>query len=317
MFILIDIKVLLIAIGFDLVLGDPRWLIHPTQVMGLLIEKLESGLRKLAKTRQAEFAAGGMLVTIVVLSTYAASFLILWVCFKVHLWLGMLVAGWLMSTTIAIKGLAQAGLEIFHVLHKNDLLSARQKLKFIVGRDTDNLNRQEIVRATVETVAENIVDGIISPLCYAVLGGVPLALTYRAINTMDSMLGYKNDRYLYFGRAAARLDDVANYLPARITGLLLVLAAAICRLNWRKGLHCVITDAKKHPSPNSGIPEAAVAGFLGVSLGGVNYYGGIPSPRAVMGESIVELQPDHILATVRILYCTSALAVLLGMLRFI
>ncbi|WP_227766487.1 adenosylcobinamide-phosphate synthase CbiB [Zhaonella formicivorans] len=306
-------EVFLLAVAFDLLIGDPKWLIHPTQIMGYLIAGLEKQLRRFTSTATQELWAGGLLVGIVVLSVYLAAFLLVWFSHRLNYWLGMVVSAWLLSTTIAIKGLAQAGLDIFRVLQSGDLLTARKNLSYIVGRDTEHLSTAEVVRATVETVAENIVDGVISPLFYAILGGTPLAFVYRAINTMDSMLGYKNERYLYFGRVAARVDDAANYIPARVTAGLLLLAAKICGLNWRKGLHHLKSDANKHPSPNSGLPEAAVAGALGVALGGLNFYGGIPSPRAVMGEAIYELEPKHILEVVRLLYCTSALGILFGL----
>lgn len=306
-------EVFLLAVAFDLLIGDPKWLIHPTQMMGYLIAGLEKLLRRFTSTPARELWAGGLLVGIVVLAVYLVTLVFVWFSHRLNYWLDVVVSAWLLSTTFAIKGLAQAGLDIFRVLQSGDLLTARKNLSYIVGRDTEHLSSTEVVRATVETVAENIVDGVISPLFYAILGGIPFAFVYRAINTMDSMLGYKNERYLYFGRVAARADDVTNYIPARVTAGLLLLAAKICGLNWRKALYHLKTDAKKHPSPNSGLPEAAVAGALGVSLGGLNFYGGIPSPRAILGEAIYELKPKHILEVVRLLYCTSALGILLGL----
>jgi adenosylcobinamide-phosphate synthase len=184
---------------------------------------------------------------------------------------------------------------------------ARYKVGWIVGRDTASLTTAEVTRATVETVAENIVDGIISPLFYAVIGGVPLACLYRAVNTMDSMVGYKNEKYRDFGMAAARVDDVFNYIPARITGLLIVLSAALLRHNADGALQTIRRDASKHPSPNSGFSEAGVAGALGVRLGGLNYYGGVASLRAYMGEEKKELNPIHIEQTIHIMYLVTTL----------
>lgn len=305
-------EIFLLAVVLDLIIGDPRWLLHPTQIIGALISWLENRLRPHSSPR-GELWAGGILVVIVVVVTYGVTLAILGLSFKLNYWLGVIVAAWLLSTTIAIKGLAQAGLEIYQVLVNGDLPLAREKLSYIVGRDTKNLPSAEIVRGTVETMAENIVDGIISPLFYAILGGVPLAMVYRAINTMDSMLGYKNEKYLYFGRAAARLDDLANYLPARITGSLLLIASITCKLNWRKAYYHLRKDAKKHPSPNSGYAEAPVAGALGVALGGVNYYNGVPQHRAIMGEALSTLEPKHILLTIKLIYTSSILAVILGL----
>jgi adenosylcobinamide-phosphate synthase len=182
----------------------------------------------------------------------------------------------------------------------------------IVGRDTAQLEEAEVVRATIETVAENLVDGVIAPLFYAFLGGAPLALAYRAINTMDSMLGYKNSRYLYFGRFAARLDDVANFLPARLTGFFICLVALISPQLQAKGAwQAWREDAKKHPSPNSGIPEASVAGALGIRLGGVNYYQGIAQERAAMGPGRVPLAITHIKDTINIMYQAAILGAFL------
>jgi adenosylcobinamide-phosphate synthase len=186
---------------------------------------------------------------------------------------------------------------------------ARYKVGWIVGRDTANLNTAEVTRATVETVAENIVDGIISPLFYAVLGGVPLAFLYRAVNTMDSMIGYKNEKYQDFGMVAARVDDVFNYIPARITGLYIILAAALLKKDVKGAFQAIKRDAVKHPSPNSGFSEAGVAGALGIRLGGLNYYGGVPSLRAYMGVAKCQLTPIYIEHTIQIMYMVTILFV--------
>ena len=177
----------------------------------------------------------------------------------------------------------------------------------LLARLAQELGEREITRATVETMAENIVDGIISPLFFAWIGGVPLAFLYRAVNTMDSMVGYRNERYGDFGMAAARTDDVFNYIPARITGILIVLAAFILRFDAMGAARAIWRDAAKHPSPNSGISEAGVAGALGVQLGGLNYYGGIASCRATMGESLEELNSAHIPRTASMVYMVTLL----------
>ena len=188
---------------------------------------------------------------------------------------------------------------------------ARFKVGWIVGRDTQRLDEREVTRATVETVAENIVDGIISPLVYFAIGGAPLAFLYRAVNTLDSMVGYKNDKYLYFGRVAARVDDVFNYVPARLTGVLLVIAAFLLGYNAKGAAKMIWRDAAKHPSPNSGIAEAGVAGALGVRLGGLNYYGGVASQRAYMGDEVNRLSAVYIQKTVYMMYVATVIGVLL------
>lgn len=185
---------------------------------------------------------------------------------------------------------------------------ARIKVGQIVGRDTKHLDSPEVTRATVETIAENTVDGIISPLFFFALGGLPLAVVYRAANTLDSMIGYKNDRYLYFGRVAARVDDVLNYIPARLTGLLLIAVAAILGYDAKQAWAIMRRDAKKHPSPNGGYAEATVAGALGIRLGGHNRYFGKDTFREYMGDAGRELEPIHIKQTIRLMYGSSLLA---------
>lgn len=208
-----------------------------------------------------------------------------------------------------LKGLKDAGMAVYVELQKGDLPAARKALGMIVGRDTTSLDAPEIVRGTVETVAENIVDAIISPLFYALIGGAPLAMAYRAVNTLDSMVGYKNDKYRDLGWASARLDDVANFIPARITALLLALCAGMLRLDWRSCLQMVKRDAHLHPSPNSGYPESAVAGALGIRLGGENVYHGVASFRAYMGDPVRTMEPNDIIQTSRMMMLCSSIFV--------
>jgi adenosylcobinamide-phosphate synthase len=246
-----------------------------------------------------------------------ASAAVTWALVRVGtaLWpgLGDALAVWLTSTTIACKGLYQAGQSVLDPLKQQDLKRARQATSMIVGRDTDNLSESEVVRATVETLAENLVDGVVAPVFYAVLGGAPLAMAYRSINTLDSMVGYKNPLYQDFGWASARLDDLANYIPARITAVLLFLVMAGLRLFPFRAWQTMRHDASKHPSPNAGIPESMMAGGLGVQLGGTNLYAGRASHRALMGEPLHRLSVDHINQAMQVVIGTGALLlVLLG-----
>ncbi|EKN64304.1 adenosylcobinamide-phosphate synthase CbiB [Schinkia azotoformans] len=290
---------IIIAYIFDRLIGDPRALPHPVVLIGNCISKLEKIIRK------CEFKnlkmAGLLFPLLIVGGTYLIVSLLLELSKLVHPFLFLFIQIILISSTIATKGLADAGLGIYHLLVKKDLEQARYSLSMIVGRDTENLGEVEITRGTVETVAENIVDAIISPLFFALIGGAPLAMAYRATNTLDSMIGYKNEKYKDLGWASARLDDILNFIPARITGLLLIVASLLLRLDAKKALTIIIRDAKLHPSPNSGIPESAVAGALQIQLGGTNYYKGIPSHRAVMGDSHRPLQADDILKTVKMM----------------
>lgn len=296
----------------DLAVGDPRWLPHPVVLIGKVIEKLEYLMRRIAKSPFSLQAAGVLTVVLITGGSWFLSFLLISWCFKINYWAGSLLSVWLISTTIAARGLAGAAGEIYTLLRAENLAAARNKVGMIVGRDTGGMDPGNVTRATVETVAENIVDGVVAPVFFAFIGGAPLAMAYRAVNTLDSMLGYKNDRYINFGMASARLDDLANYIPARITGLLLIAATFLLRMNPRRALAAILRDAPGHPSPNSGIPESAVAGALGIRLGGLNYYGGRASFRAYMGEDIVSLEPVHIVHTVRLMYVASGLAVIGG-----
>jgi adenosylcobinamide-phosphate synthase len=283
------------AVALDLLIGDPKWLPHPVIGMGKLISFLEQ------RWNQGEHRRGkGVALTIVVVGiSYLVAFLLLFLAYKLHMMLGVLLEIYLISTTIAIKGLRQAALQVAFPLIQGNLTEARKQLSMIVGRDTETLSEAEIVRGTVETVAENTVDGITAPLFFALLGGAPLAIAYRAINTLDSMVGYKNERFQQFGWASARLDDVSNWIPARLTSLTIWLSALFIRpFSLVQALRITLRDAPKHPSPNSGWSEAMVAGLLGIQLGGVNSYGGVLSERARMGEGTRELRVEDIKHTI-------------------
>lgn len=301
-----------LAFILDLLVGDPRWIPHPVVIIGKGISLLEKILRNTIGKIFGLKAAGVFLMVIIV----GGSYLITWYTLKKLMlwqpWAAVALNIWLISTTIAAKSLARAAKEIYDLLAKGNLEEARQKVGWIVGRDTQNLSPAEITRATVETVAENIVDGIIAPLFYAFIGGAPLAMAYRATNTLDSMVGYKNEQYIKFGWASARFDDAANYLPARLTGFLLLLSSWLLKKDISNGIKTLRRDAKKHPSPNSGIPESVVAGVLRIRLGGLNYYHGQPSMRAYMGQPIAELLNHHILEVIQIMYVTASMGVLMG-----
>ncbi|MFD7524236.1 adenosylcobinamide-phosphate synthase CbiB [Paenibacillus chitinolyticus] len=246
---------------------------------------------------------GIVLAAAVMLAAFAAMTAVTAIAAAVHPWLGYAVTTWFISTTIAVKGLKDAARLVAVPLAAGDWTAARKYTGYIVGRDTKNLDEGELTRAVVETVAENTVDGVVSPLFYALIGGAPLAMLYRAANTLDSMVGYKNDRYVHFGWASARWDDVMNWIPARLTGILLILAAAAQpRMSALRAARSVGRFARLHPSPNSGIPESAVAGALGIELGGRNTYGTVVSERARMGWPLRPRNRGDIDGTVRLLY---------------
>jgi adenosylcobinamide-phosphate synthase len=302
-----------LALLIDLVFGDPLFIPHPVKIIGRAITGLERLLRPLASSKRSERLTGCLLALIIPGTVYILTLCVCWLAGTIHHNLGNLVSAWLISTTIAARGLMDVGRSVYKYLFNGEQEQARKVVDGIVGRDTEDMNEQEMVRATVETMVENIVDAVVAPIFFAFIGGAPLAMTYRAINTLDSMVGYRNTRYLNFGWASARLDDLANYIPARITGVLIVIAAIILRRRPVNATVSIFRDSRKHPSPNSGIPEAGVAGALGVCLGGTNYYEGIPSFRPLMGVSSGNiLGYDHIKQTIRFVYLTGILAVLLG-----
>ncbi len=295
----------LLAVIVDRIIGDPRFIPHPVVFIGKYISGFDRYMNVPNGSRYAKRVLGALLTV----STLALASIVPWtLLFFVNryspLWAEVMNV-YLISTTIAWKGLIKAGWGVLHRLQQEGIGAARQEVAMIVGRDTEHLSESEVVRATVETLAENIVDAIVSPVFYACIGGAPLAFLYRAANTLDSMVGYKNDRYREFGWCSARLDDVLNFIPARLTIGLLWFAAWMTKNNPREALRTMWADARKHPSPNSGIPEAMVAGALGVQLGGVNFYGGIESRRATMGTPYRVLEPADIGRTIHLIHVTS------------
>lgn len=297
---------LLVAFLADLVFGDPPGLPHPVRLFGLFISQGERLIRKIAHSNRARFWGGATLALTLTCAVYGSTWLLL-KSLKHAVPLAAIAVGlYLAYSTLSVRGLADAGTTVVTHLERKDLAGARASLAMIVGRDTDTLDESEILRAVTETIAENCCDGVVAPLFYLSLGGVPAALTYKAVNTLDSMIGYKNDRYLFFGKFAARLDDVANFFPARLTVLLISLAALCLRLPALDALRIAWRDASLQPSPNSGYPEAAFAGALGIRLGGLNFYAGRPSLKAYLGELRRPLTLDLFTDVRHLLYATSA-----------
>jgi adenosylcobinamide-phosphate synthase len=301
------------AFVLDLLFGDPRWFPHPVRGIGWLIQRLEPALRRFAKTPKCEKAAGIFLVILVVLPVYVSVHLLITSAFLLSYVLGVTLSILIAYTTLAARGLADAASSVLARLDAGDLAGARQELSLIVGRDTADLDEQEIARAVIETVAENASDGVVAPLFYLALGGPALALAYKAVNTLDSMAGYKNEKYLNFGWAAARLDDIANYVPARITAVLICLSSDILRRLKPAGIHSprkgawrtMLRDGGNHPSPNSGWPEAAMAGALGVRLGGLSSYCGKISMKLIIGAGLELPGKKNIALSIRLLYCST------------
>ena len=311
---MLDALGIYVALAFllDLLVGDPRWIPHPAVMIGKAIALMENLSRRISRNPAALIITG--LITVIVIvggSWWLTWFMLRW-AYAFSFWAGTALTVWLISTTIAARGLSSAASEIYGLLQKGDIDEARRKVGLIVGRDTVNMEPRCVVRATVETVSESIVDGVVAPLFYAFIGGAPLAMAYRAANTLDSMLGYRNERYINYGKASARFDDLVNYIPARLAGVFLLAASWILGMRSREALEAVLSDASGHPSPNSGIPESAVAGALGVRLGGLNYYDGCASFRAYMGKDLSPLEPLHINQAVKLMFLSSTIAVLAG-----
>ena len=298
----------------DAVFGDPAWLPHPVVLMGKCISKLEKALRaRFPKTQQGELLAGAVLAFCLPVGTFLVTSAVCLLAAKISPWLGLAVQMFWCGQALAAKGLVQESRNVYGELVKPDLPAARKAVSRIVGRDTENLTAEGVTKAAVETVAENASDGVIAPLLYMLLGGAPLALTYKAVNTMDSMVGYKNETYLYFGRAAAKLDDVANYIPSRLAALLWVAAAALTGSDAKGAWRIWRRDRRNHASPNSAQTESACAGALGVQLAGPAYYFGEYYPKPTIGDALRPIEPQDILRADRMMYAASILALVLGL----
>src|SRR3972149_7810024 len=266
----------------DIILGDPHWLPHPVRWIGRAVHLIETGLRKTGLPLRLSAV---LLTFIVVSTTLALSLSAILLAYRFSDPAGFIISVIIMYTTLSTRSLYDESMKVYKDLRNNNLTAARNNLSMIVGRDTGHLDSGEVIRGAVETIAENSVDGVISPLFYAMIGGPALAIAYKAINTLDSMVGYKNEKYIDLGWASARLDDLANYIPARISGFLMPFVIETAHKFARRALNSLGRHVISPPGPNSGIPEAAVAGALGVQLGGVNYYQGVPSSRPFIGES--------------------------------
>ncbi len=266
----------------------------------------------LRRFRIPERIAGILLAVIIVACTYFVVSVLMTIANRWGSLYGLIAGTFIIYFTISIRSLAGEAKKVMMFLEKGDLIGARKALSQIVGRDTASLNEEQVIRACVETVAENSVDGILSPLFYAFLGGPAGAMAYKAVNTLDSMVGHKDEKYLWLGWASARLDDAANYIPARISAILIPAASFLCGCSFRMSLRIAIRDGRKHQSPNSGIPEAAIAGSMGVQLGGQSTYQGEVIQKPFLGENKNQLSVKSIRTVITILYVTSAFMLVSG-----
>ncbi len=305
------IAVLPILAGFllDCILGDPYSLPHPIRLIGRLISALEKWARNAFANN---LTAGGTILALIVLLTSAGIPLaVLFLCYRVNIWLGAAAESILCYYMLAARCLRSESMKVYRAISENDTEKARTAVSMIVGRDTKPLDRNGIIRAAVETVAENTSDGVTAPMLYMGLGGAVLGFFYKAANTMDSMIGYTSEKYLHIGKFAAKLDDVLNYIPSRLTALLMILSAGILRLDMKNAWRIWRRDRRNHASPNSAQTEAVCAGALDVRLAGDAYYFGELHKKPFIGDNIREIENEDIRRANRLMYCTSALMLIL------
>lgn len=300
---------LVAAFVLDLLIGDPKWIYHPVRVMGNIIHFLELWLRKIfPKSKNGELWSGIVLAMVFPVLSIVFAWIVLFVARKISFELFMAVDTFLCYQMIAAKSLKVESDRVKDSLLKGDIDGARKWLSYIVGRDTANLNEFEIIKATVETVSENTSDGIIAPLFYIGIMGAPLCYFYKAVNTLDSMVGYKNERYMYFGRVSAKLDDVLNYIPSRLSGFFIIVSAFVLGMDYKSAYRIFKRDRRNHSSPNSAQTESACAGAIGIQLGGGGCYGGVFVKKQTIGDDTRKPKVDDIDKSQRLMMCSSVIA---------
>lgn len=303
---------LCIGVILDLILGDPYWLYHPVRLMGKTIEGLEKVIRRrFPKTKEGEGLGGRMLVAGMLVLWGVCPFLLVAFCYHVQTGLGIVIESIMCYQVLAMKSLKVESKKVYDAL-KEGVVPARKAVSMIVGRDTENLTEEGVVKAAIETVAENTSDGVVAPLVFLCIGGGAGGYLYKAVNTMDSMIGYRNERYLHFGRGAARMDDVFNYLPARLSAGLMLLASFFLGFPVKEGIRIYKRDRKNHKSPNAAQTEAVMAGVLRIQLAGDAWYFGEKYQKPTIGDLIRPVTPEDILHSHRLLYGTGILAVILA-----
>ena len=309
-----ELSILAVGLGFllDLLLGDPHWLYHPVRLVGHLITGLETVLRRIFPgTESGELAAGGCLLVLTAGITSASAWGLLFLAGLVHPYVRFALETVMCYQLLATKSLRDETMKVYTALRAGDVEGARRAVSMVVGRDTAVLDDIGITKAAVETVAENTSDGIIAPLLFMVIGGAPLGYFYKAVNTMDSMVGYKNERYLYFGRAAAKFDDVVNWFPARLSAVLMVCAGGLLGMDAGNAWRIYVRDRYNHSSPNSAHTEAVTAGALHIQLAGNAYYFGKLYEKPTLGEADRPVEYEDIRRAGRLLYGTAVLALLI------
>lgn len=310
---------LLAGYAADLIFGDPRWLYHPVRLIGNLIALLEKLIRKIMPVSKAGELAGGFItVVLVLLLCGIVPWVLLHLVFGLNVVVGVILEAFMCYQLLAVKSLKDESMKVYDALTGSTIEDARKAVSMIVGRDTQNLDQKGVAKAAIETVAENFSDGVIAPMFYMFIGGPVLMYIYKGINTMDSMLGYKNDKYIYFGRCAAKLDDAANFIPSRLAALLLIAAAYIGGFNGKGAVKIFKRDRFNHASPNSAQTESAAAGALDIQLAGNAYYFGKLYEKPTMGDSVKEPEAEDIKRVNKLMYIGSfAGAAVFALLHFI
>ncbi len=304
--IIMQSAALCIAFVLDLLLGDPKSVLHPIRLMGALISLLERVFGKIFPASKAgETAAGVFLTAFVVIICGGVPLAILFFSYSRSLLLGMFLETIICYFMLSARSLGRAGMDVYHALVRGDTDNARKNVSMIVGRDTESLDDVGITKAAVETIAENTSDGVVAPLIYMALGGAVLGCVYKAINTMDSMIGYKNDRYINLGKAAAKLDDAVNYIPSRVSACVMIVTSFFLGFDFENAAKIHRRDSRKHASPNSAQTESVVAGALGIQLGGDAYYFGKLYKKPLIGDAIADVKYDHIKQANRMMYATA------------
>lgn len=299
------------AFFIDIAIGDPYFLPHPIRLIGKAIEIGERILRGMfPKSEKGQLAAGVVLGIVIPLLSFFASFAILFAAYRVNVWLGAAIETVMCYQILAIKALKTESMKVYEELKKGDIEEARNKVSMIVGRDTENLSEEQVAKAAVETVAENTSDGTVAPMLFMAVGGAPLGFLYKAVNTLDSMVGYKNDKYLFFGRFSAKLDDAVNFIPARLAGVMMILAAFILGMDGKNAYKIFKRDRFNHASPNSAQTEAVCAGALNIQLAGDAYYFGKLYPKKTIGDKNRSVCYEDIAEANRLLYGAAALCLL-------
>ena len=308
----ISLVALVMGYILDLIFGDPYWMPHPVRFIGNLISILEKVIRRfMPKTKRGEYIGGIILTVMVVSISMVIPLVIILMAKSINTYLALTVETFMCYQILATKSLKVESMKVYDELAKNDLPSARKAVSMIVGRDTKDLTFSGVAKAAVETVAENPSDGIIAPMIFIAIGGAPMGFFYKAINTMDSMVGYKNEKYMNFGRFAAKLDDVVNYLPARISAYQMILSSFFLRYDYKNAFKIYKRDRYNHASPNSAQTESVCAGALDIQLAGNAYYFGKLYEKPTIGDNIREINYDDIKKANRLLYCTSFISIVI------